>query len=93
MLQEALYHVHHPSLAGQVERGVESSTSTPWPRGTVDVRSVPNQEAGGGRVVEEDGSVEESQLDPITATVPRVRVTPMNHLRPTEREQSALENT
>ena len=59
VLQETLDYVGHSSLTGQMKRRVKSPSSRPWPRGAVDVGSILHQEAGGGRVVEENGSVEE----------------------------------
>ena len=80
VFQEALDHVCHPSLTGQMERRVKRPSPCPRSRGTVDISSVLHQETGCGRVVEEDGSVEESQLDSVTPTMPAVGVTPMDHL-------------
>ena len=80
VLQETLNYVRHSSLTGKMKRRVKSPSSRPWPRGAVDIGSVLHQEAGRGRVVEENGSVEERQLDSVAATVPGVGVTSMDHL-------------
>ena len=57
VFQEALHYLHQPPLTGQVQGRVESSPRRPRSGGTVDICSVSYQEAGRGRVVEDDGSV------------------------------------
>ena len=81
MFQKTLDHVGHPSLTGQVQGREEHAQRGPRSCGTVDIASILHQEAGGGCVVEEDGSVEEGQLNSVTATVPGVGVTPVDHLQ------------
>ena len=80
MFQETLDHLRQASLTGQVQGRVELTPRHPRPRGTVDVGSVAYQETRSGSVVKENGSVEQRELDTVTASVPGIGVTTMNHL-------------
>ena len=82
VLHEAEGHLLQAPLTGHVERRRElPSAAGPWTRGAVDVRPVPNKEAGGGRVSEEDGAVEEGEGHAVLTHVPGIGITAVHRLR------------
>ncbi len=80
-VDQALHHFLHSSLAGHVQGRGGLTARGAGPRRAVDVRTGLDEEAGGGRVVEEDGSVEERQGGAVWAPVPGVGVTAVDDLR------------
>ena len=80
VIDQKLHDLHQPSLTCHVQRRGELAIGRGGARGAVHVCSRPNEEAGGGFVVEENGLVEEGEVVAIGTLVPGVRITAMDYL-------------
>ena len=81
VLNQTLDHLSQPSLTGQVQGREEIGRRGSWSGGAVHVCSIADEEASGGHVQEEYGSVEESEGQSVAVPVPGIGITAMYNLR------------
>ena len=80
MVHEALDHLIEPYITGHVQGRGELSSALPRPGGAVHISTVADEEAGSGRVIQQDGTVEEGQCGAVWAHAPGIGVTPVDNL-------------
>lgn len=79
-IDQALNDLPHSSLTSHVQWWGEVTVGRAGTSGAVDVCAGLDEEAGSGCVVEEDGSVEESEGEAVCVPVPGIWVTAMDDL-------------
>ena len=83
VFHEAFHHLQEPPLARHVQGGrICPAPLALWggPRGTVHVSPRADEERGGRRVVQQDGSVEKGEGGPVRGHVPGIGITPVDYL-------------